>query len=193
VLFRSPLGRFDLLVDVRLHKYAATPDLRPFAAVSIGLGPGFSAGLDCDVAIETRPDRLGLLVTRGPTAPPDRSPPQLGGHGEERFVRAAEPGPWRTAFTIGMRVYRGQILGRLGRAAIAAPLDGFLRGLVRDDTDAPEGTKLVEIDPRSRWQARCRGLDERGRILAEATEAALRLADDRALAPTFLVQTRSPR
>lgn len=191
-----PLGRFDLLVDARLHKYAATPDLRPFAAISVGLGPGFSAGLDCDVAIETRPDRLGLLVMRGPTTPPDGSPPPLGGHGEERFVRASAPGPWRTAFTIGMRVYRGQIVGRLGRASVAAPLDGFLRGLMRDDTDAPEGAKLVEIDPRNRWQARCRGLDDRGRVLAEAVGTAIRLVDDRALgralAPTFPFSNGSP-
>lgn len=177
-----PLGRFDVLVDARLHKYAATPDLRPFASSTIGLGPGFTAGLDCDVAIETRPDRLGVLLTRGSTAAPDGSPPPLGGHGEERFVRAGEPGVWRTPFPIGARVYRGQVVGRLDRTAVTAPMDGILRGLVRDDTEVPDGSKLIEIDPRNRRQARWTGLDERGRAVAAAVVAAVATRDREARA-----------
>lgn len=192
-----PLGRFDLLVDARLHKYAVTPDLRPFAGASIGLGPGFTAAVDCDVAVETRPDRPGLLLTRGSTEAPDRAPPTLGGHGEDRFVRAAEPGTWRTAFPIGARVFRGQPLGRLDRAVVSAPMDGILRGLVRDDTEVPAGAKLVEIDPRSRWQARWTGIDDRGRAIAEAVaRAAARLesaARRQVLSLTTPFPNRSPR
>lgn len=167
-----PLGRFDLLVDARLHKYAVTPDLRPFARSSIGLGPGFTADVDCDVAVETRPDRLGRLLTRGSTEAPDGSPPDLGGHGEDRFVRAVDAGVWRTAFPVGARVFRDQPIGRLDRTAVSAPIDGILRGLVRDDTEVPAGAKLIEIDPRSRWQARWTGIDDRGRTIAEAVARA---------------------
>ncbi len=192
-----PLGRFAVLVDARLHKYAATPDLRPFASSSIGVGPGFTADLDCDVAIETRPDRLGLLLTRGATEAPDGSPPLLGTHGEDRFVRAAEAGIWRTAFPIGARVFRDQVVGRLGRTAVRAPLDGILRGLVRDDSEVPEGAKLIEIDPRGRWQARWSGLDDRGRVVAEAVGEAIALLDrrasTRAAATPLPFSVRSPR
>lgn len=167
-----PLGPFDLLADARLHKYAVTPDLRPFATVTIGLGPGFTAGVDCDAAVETRPAHSGLLLTRGSTEAPDGSPPPLGGIGAERFVRADEPGPWRTAFPIGARIFRGQIVGHLGRDAVVAPMDGVLRGLVRDDTDVPAGAKLIEIDPRSRWQVRWTGIDDRSRAIAATTSHA---------------------
>ena len=44
-------------------------------------GIGFAAGVDCDVAVETRPARLGLLRTRGATEPPDGCPPLLRGVG----------------------------------------------------------------------------------------------------------------
>lgn len=192
-----PLGRFDLLVDARLHKYAVTPDLRPFAAATIGLGPGFSAGVDCDVAVETRPDRIGHLLTRGGTAAPDGSPPLLGGLGEERFVRAEEAGRWRTAFSIGTRVFRGQIVGRVGREPIAAPMDGVLRGLLRDDTEVPAETKLIEIDPRSRWQAQWSGIDDRGGAIARAVVRAAASLDvdvrSRTLSPSAPFPNRSPR
>ncbi len=192
-----PLGRFDLLVDARLQKYAVTPDLRPFAAATIGLGPGFSAGVDCDVAVETRPDRLGHLLTRGSTAAPDGSPPLLGGHGEGRFVRAAEAGHWRTAFTIGTRVFRGQIVGRIGREPVTAPMDGVLRGLVRDDTEVPAEAKLIEIDPRGRWQAQWSGIDPRGATIARAVVRAAAALDvdvrTRTLSLAAPFPHRSPR
>lgn len=192
-----PLGRFDLLVDARLQKYAVTPDLRPFAAATIGLGPGFSAGVDCDVAVETRPDRLGHLLTRGSTAAPDGSPPLLGGHGEGRFVRAAEAGHWRTAFTIGTRVFRGQIVGRIGREPVQVPMDGVLRGLVRDDTEVPAETKLIEIDPRGRWQAQWSGIDPRGAVIARAVVRAAAALDvdvrTRTLSLAVPFPYRSPR
>lgn len=175
-----PLGRFDLLVDARLHKYAVTPDLRPFADATIGLGPGFTAAVDCDVAVETHPDRLGLLVTRGATAPPDGAPPRLGGHGEARYARAAFAGTWRTALPIGVRVYRGQRVGRLDREPVRAPMDGILRGLVRDGAEVPAAAKLVEVDPRPRREAAWTGVDPRGRILAEAVIEAVGLLADRA-------------
>lgn len=182
-----PIGAFELIVDARLHKYAVTPDLRPFATVTIGLGPGFTAGLDCDAAVETRPTHPGRLLTRGSTDAPDGTPQVLGGVGAERFARAADAGPWRTAFPIGARVFRGQIVGHLGREAIVAPMDGILRGLVRDDTDVPAGAKLIEIDPHSRWQAHWTGIDERSRAVAETTARAAHalLTERRAAALSF--------
>lgn len=164
-----PLGTFALLVDARLQKYAVTPDLRPFAEVTIGLGPGFAAGVDCDAAIETQPARLGLVITDGATQAADRTPPSLGGHGEGRFVRAAAAGRWHTPCAIGSRVYRGMVLGHLAGRPVHAPMDGVLRGLVRDETEVPPGAKLIEIDRRSRGQVRWTGIDARGRTVAEAT------------------------
>jgi len=54
----------DILVDARMQKYLATPDLRRLGRLAIGLGPGFAGGANCDIAIETRPGRWGLAPAR---------------------------------------------------------------------------------------------------------------------------------
>ncbi len=165
-------GPYDLIVDARLHKYATTPDLTPFARLSIGLGPGFSAGIDCTLAVETRPSRkIGVLI-RGATLEPDGVPETLGGLGEERFVRAAHCGRWRTAMQIGTRVYRGMAIGHLDSVVVTAPVDGVLRGLVRDGFEVGEGDKVLEIDARNRWRVKWSGIDERARAIAETVAMA---------------------
>jgi hypothetical protein len=57
---------------------------------------------------------------------------------------------------------------------VRAPIDGMLRGIVRDSTVVPAGVKLLEIDTRGR-RAAWTGIDERGRTIAQATIRAIRL------------------
>lgn len=164
---------FRLLVDARMNKYSVKPDLRHLAGMTVGLGPGFRIGVNCDVAVETHPERTGLVLVAGETADGDRIARRLGDAGRERFVYSNAPGRWRTAHSIGTRVFRGMVLGHLGREAVSAPLDGVLRGLVRDGVEVPEGVKLLEIDTRNRWQAKWTGIDDRCRAIATATLAAV--------------------
>ncbi|TDT94807.1 MULTISPECIES: xanthine dehydrogenase [Azorhizobium] len=168
------IAPFALLIDARMDKYAVKPDLRHLADVTIGLGPGFAIGRNCDVAVETHPRLTGQVVAQGETQAGDRVSRRLGNSGAERFVYAGLPGRWHTAHSIGSRVFRGMVLGHLERTPVLAPLDGVLRGLARDGIEVPGGVKLLEIDPRNRWQARFTGMDERGRAIAEATLAAAR-------------------
>lgn len=163
-----PIAPFDLLVDARMNKYAVVPDLRHLAGVTVGLGPGFAVAVNCDVAVETRPARNGTLLTHGATDAPDGQSSPLGEHGRERFAYSAGTGRWHTSFEIGARVYKGMVLGHLGRDAVTAPLDGVIRGLARDGSEVPARVKLLEIDPRNRWQTQWTGIDERGRTIARA-------------------------
>lgn len=60
--------RPGVVVDARMRKRAVPEDQRAFAALSIGLGPGFEAGRNCSVAIETAwGESLGQIVRSGPT------------------------------------------------------------------------------------------------------------------------------
>ena len=167
-----PLRRADAIIDARMQKDRVTPDLRGLAGVAVGLGPNFTIGKNCDVAIETHPARAGSVVRTGRTWACDGIPRALGGLGEERFLRAPRAGVWRTPLNIGDRVYKGVRIGRQDGAPLIAPMDGFLRGLARDGAPAPEGAKLVEIDTRGRL-ACWTGTDEIGRALAEATTQAV--------------------
>ena len=168
-----PLRVPDILVDARIQKHRVTPDLRKTAGLSIGLGPNFTAGYNCDVAIETHPAHTGELLAEGATRSSDGVPRYLGGVGRERFVYAARSGVWRTPLDIGARVFKGFVMGRLDGLPVAAPMDGRLRGIARDAVFVPQSVKFIEIDPRG-TSASWTGSDERGRTIAEATVTAIR-------------------
>ncbi len=171
-----PLRLPDVLVDARMQKYCVTPDWRHIARTTVGLGPNFEVGANCDIAIETRPGRVGRIVRHGVTETADGVAQALGGLGAERFVYADRDGYWHTALEIGARVYRGVAVGRLGDAPVVSPQDGVLRGLVRDGCRAFAGAKLLEIDPRGRHAA-WTGIDERGARIAQAVVEAVRLRE----------------
>jgi xanthine dehydrogenase accessory factor len=167
-----PVRQIDLLIDARLQKRRITPDLRRLARLTIGLGPGFSSSSNCDVAIETRPGKIGLVTSRSWTDIADGVASSLGDVGAERFVYSQFAGRWRTPVEIGTRVYRDLVLGHLSGVPVLAPRDGILRGIARDGSEVPAGVKLLEIDPRGR-HAQWTGTDERGRSIARAVQRAI--------------------
>lgn len=158
----------DVLVDARMQKHQITPDLRRLARLTVGLGPGFSTSMNCDIVIETRPARIGIVVRDGWTDAADGTASPLGELGSERFLYSPTAGRWHTPVEIGTRVFRGFVLGHLSGVPMRAPRDGILRGIVRDGSEVPAGVKLLEIDPRGR-DAQWTGIDQRGRAIAEAT------------------------
>lgn len=165
--------RIDVLIDARMQKYRVKPDLRWLAGLTIGLGPGFEGGANCDIAIETHPALAGTMVRKGRLAEPDHLPMRLGNAGGERFVRAREQGVWHTPVEIGTRVFRDFIVGRLDGAPVRAPFDGLIRGIARDGITVPAGVKILEIDPRNR-RARWTGIDNRGHSIGRAALEAVR-------------------
>ena len=166
------IEKMDVLVDARMQKYRIKPDLRWLAGVSIGLGPGFEASVNCDFAIETHPSDTGALLRAGRTADPDRTPIPLGNTGSERFVYTKAEGRWHTAVEIGTRVFKDFVLGHLDGFPVRAPFDGLVRGIARDGLTIPAGVKLLEIDPRRR-NANWIGIDQRGHAIGKATLAAI--------------------
>ncbi len=167
-----PITAFHVLADARMQKREQHPDLRHLAQLTVGLGPGFAAGKNCDIAVETWPAKSGAVIYSGCTEAADGKARSLGGAGAERFVYSEEPGRWHCAVDIGTRVYKNFPVGILNGAAVTTPLDGILRGVVRDGTEVPAGVKLLEIDPRGK-RACWTGMDERGSSIAQATAAAI--------------------
>jgi len=182
------VGAIDVLIDARLQKHRVPPDLRRLARRSIGLGPGFSTSANCDVAIETRPGRSGLLVRDGWTDTADGIASPLGGAGAERFAYSRSKGRWHTAVEIGSRVFKGFVLGHLSGQPVLAPCDGILRGIVRDGSEVPAEIKLLEIDPRGR-HAQWTGIDDRGRSIARAVLGAIEISTGR---PGFVAAPSHP-
>jgi xanthine dehydrogenase accessory factor len=164
------------IVDARMRKRAEGEDLRARAArdiVTVGIGPGFTAGGNVDLAVESAyGERLGAVVASGPTLAVAGEPRAIGGAGRERFVYAPAAGRFATSRRIGERVATGELTGVLGATAIFAPMSGVLRGLTARGARVDAGNKIVEVDPRGDATC-CFGIAERPRAVAAGAVAAL--------------------
>jgi xanthine dehydrogenase accessory factor len=140
---------FDVVIDAVMRRQLPAADRRALAALSIGLGPGFTPGINCHVAIETQwGESLGRVLRDRGAAELAGGPQLLDGKGRERFVSSRERGLWRTRAAIGHRVAAGDVVGFLDDAPVHAPMRGSLRGLTRDGAVVGRGQKIVEVDPR---------------------------------------------
>lgn len=181
----SPFGEVlaavepDVLVDARMHKHGTPEPLRGLAPLAIGLGPGFVAGDNADLVIETAwGEDLGRVIRKGGSRSYSGDPRPLGGHGRERYVYAAVAGTFRTTLAIGDSVDKGDVVARIDDAVILAPLSGVLRGLTHDGAGVAIGTKVLEVDPRGD-PAGAFGVGERpARIAAGIIEAIATAPDE---------------
>lgn len=156
---------FDVVIDATMRRETIRSDLRPLAPLAIGLGPGYTPGLNCHVAVETQwGDDMGRALFDQPSAARSGGPRALDGVKHERFVAAPHAGLWRTGCELGRVVERGEVLGELDGARIAAPIAGRVRGISRDGIQVRQGQRILEIDPRQAPEID--GLGERPRAIA---------------------------
>ena len=158
---------WSVLIDARMRKRQAPEDQRGLAPLVIGLGPGFDAGANVDIAVETSWERLGAILRRGPTLKLAGEPQPVGGAGRERLVYAPEDGVFRTQRRLGELVAAGDVVATVDGQPLLAPIAGALRGLTRDGIRVARDTKVIEVDPRG-TTAGIFGLGERPRRIAEA-------------------------
>jgi xanthine dehydrogenase accessory factor len=138
---------------------------RGMASVTIALGPGFCAGEDVDVVIETmRGHDLGRLIFKGSAMPNTGIPGEIGGKSSQRVIHAPASGTVIHKKRIGDVVENGEVLFTAGGTEVRAPFTGLLRGLIREGAEVPKGMKVADIDPRTdvEWRtisdkARCLG------------------------------------
>lgn len=182
----------SVLVDARLNKRAAPPDLRPFAPLAIGCGPGHVAGQTCHIAVETQwgPD-LGRPRLDGATNPLGGEPRAIDGVGRERIVYAPVAGVLTSSHAIGDPVRAGAVVAHVGTTPIAAPINGTIRGLMRPGLMLRPQDKLLEVDPRPQATAVFRGIGQRPKTIAEGVVSALAGAE--ALSQCAAFQTRKAK
>ncbi len=167
--------QFDVAIDATMRRHLPHPRFRSMAASTIGLGPGFTPGENCHVAVETQwGESMGSVVRDRSTQVRSGGPARLAGVGRERFVQSAVAGIWRTCAVIGQTVDADQEVGLIGGIPVRAPFAGTLRGLTHDSVDIVPGQIVVEVDPRDPPQVF--GLGERPRAVAQGVCDALGLA-----------------
>ena len=140
----------DALVDAILAK-RNTGTRRDDAPVVIALGPGFTAGEDCDCVIETnRGHTLGRVIRSGQALPNTGVPGEIGGYSAERIIRAPKDGIFRPACAIGDVVEKGQKVAEVDGEPVPALIGGVLRGILPDGAPVFAGMKSGDVDPRCR-------------------------------------------
>lgn len=138
----------QVLVDAILAKRNLGTKITHAPCV-IGVGPGFTAGVDCHAAVETmRGHSLGRAIYDGSPLPNTNIPGLIGGFAGERVLRAPETGVFRQILDIGATVKQGDIAGTVDGAPMYCMIDGVLRGILADGTPVYKGMKAGDVDPR---------------------------------------------
>ena len=164
----------DVLVDAILAK-RNTGTVLTDAPLVIGLGPGFRAGRDAHVVIETnRGHRLGRVLEEGEAEPDTGTPGDIGGYTWERVLRAPASGRFRGRKQIGDRIEKGEGLGDVEGVPLVATISGVIRGLLQDGLTAEPNMKVGDVDPRGEREY-CLTVSEKARAIGGAVlEAVMR-------------------
>lgn len=161
----------EVVVDAILAK-RNLGTTRTMAPLTIALGPGFTAGQDVDVVVETkRGHRLGRILREGTAIPNTGVPGVIGGYGKERVIHAAAAGTFVNLHKIGDLVEAGEAIAQIEAAdgtvaPVTTQISGILRGLLRSGYPVTPGFKVADVDPRREELSNCFLISDKARCIA---------------------------
>lgn len=136
------------------------------APIVIGLGPGFTAGLDVQAVVETkRGHDLGKVLYSGSAIPDTGIPGDIGGYSAERLLLSPSEGIFQSIRKIGDIVQAGDIVAFVGKEPVLATIPGVLRGLLHSGLKVTKGFKIGDIDPRGN-RLNCFTISDKARSVA---------------------------
>lgn len=155
----------DVVIDAILAKRNVATHIAD-APLVIALGPGFFAGKDCHLVIETnRGHHLGRIISEGAAEPNSGVPGDIAGHTAARVLRAPADGMFVSDREIGDKVAAGEAVGEVSGQTVVAELGGTLRGLIRPGTRVSRGLKIGDIDPRA-IASYCQTISDKARAIS---------------------------
>lgn len=138
----------DVIVDAVLAKKNLGTRITD-APFVIGVGPGFTAGVDCHCVVETkRGHTMGIAIYEGSAIPNTGIPGNVGGYTTERLIRAGADGKIKPLVQIGDYVEKDQPVAMTGGTQVCALMSGLVRGMLQEDVEVWEGLKIGDIDAR---------------------------------------------
>lgn len=151
---------------------------KSMAKYTIALGPGFTAGKDCDIVIETmRGHNLGRIYLEGEAIPNTGIPGNIGGKEAERVIHASSDGIIENIKNIGDFVREKEVIAYINndnkKIEVIAPFEGLLRGIIRDGFKVLNGLKIADIDPRKSEYDNCFTISDKARNLGGAVLTAM--------------------
>jgi xanthine dehydrogenase accessory factor len=164
---------WHVIVVAREDKEPEPTALRDLAELSIGLGRGFTPGVDCDLAVDTEGHDPGAIL--GPHEKPSASRARQAA-ADHTLACAPAAGLFRTHLSIGAAVEAGATLGFVGEAAVVTPTAGRVRGLARKEQAVVVGSPLAEValDP----GACVAGVSSRNKLVARGVAFAIEMENE---------------
>lgn len=167
------------VIDARMRKRPPENDMDS-DRMTIGLGPGFTAGVDCSVVIETnRGHDLGRVIWEGVAEADTGVPEPVEGYDVDRVLRAPADGVLHDGLPIGALVDEGQRLAIVDQTPVIAPFGGALRGMLHDGLKVQPGMKIGDLDPRGIPEYCFRASDKSMAVAGGVLEALLSRAEIR--------------
>jgi xanthine dehydrogenase accessory factor len=154
----------DVLIDAIMAKKNLGTQINDAPCV-IGLGPGFTAGKDVHIVIETnRGHNLGKIILNGTPEPDTGIPGEIGGYTIERLLRTMKKGIFHPQKAIGDRVNKGSVVAVADDFPVIAKISGVVRGLLREGVEVKKGMKVGDIDPRGKREL-CFTISDKARAI----------------------------
>lgn len=168
----------DVVVDAIIAKrnLGTTIDMAPLV---IGVGPGFTAGNDVHLVIESmRGHNLARIITDGMAQPNTGVPGNIAGFTSERVIHAPAAGYIHDVRKIGDIVQKGDEIARIypdkksydnalsEYVPVNATITGIIRGLIREGYYFKKGFKIADIDPRESELTNCFTISDKARSIA---------------------------
>ena len=141
----------EVIVDAILAKENLGTAITDAPGV-VGVGPGFTAGVDCHAVVETmRGHTLGRVIWSGGAIPNTGVPGEIGGYTVERVMHSPCGGVFHALRQIGDTVEAGETVATVGGEPLYAKITGTLRGILPEGFEVPrEHFKSADVDPRCR-------------------------------------------
>jgi xanthine dehydrogenase accessory factor len=154
----------DVLIDAIMAKKNLGTQINE-APLVIGLGPGFTAGENVHIVVETnRGHRLGKMVLNGTAEPDTGIPGEIGGYTIERVLRTMKKGIFHPQKSIGDRINGGAVVAVVDDFPVIAKISGIVRGLLREGAEVKKGMKVGDIDPRGKKES-CFTISDKARAI----------------------------
>lgn len=162
----------DVLVDGIMAKKNLGTSIAD-APLVIGIGPGFTAGMDCHFVIETqRGEHLGEVIKSGCAIPNTGIPGNVGGYTIERLIKASADGVMEPVAKIGDVVEKGQLVARCSGVPVYSGLHGVVRGMLQSGVPVKQGLKIGDVDARLDKKL-CYLISDKARIIGQGVVKAM--------------------
>lgn len=163
------------LVDCRMNK-AISDQKMDAAPLVIGLGPGFSVGVNCHAVIETkRGSNLGKIILDGGAESDSGIPEPVNGFARERVLYSPVDGQVIAKAKIGDVIEPGETIATIGEELVVARFKGVLRGLIQNGIFVKKGVKIGDLDPRCEVDA-CYRVSDKAMAIGAAVVKAIQMA-----------------